>query len=86
MSAKECQTCGREDGHWLGCAGERPRREPLDLSEDLAKLARPLAAEGPPPKAEVACEYGECANDKRPQGQGPKPKYCDDHREQKNRK
>lgn len=69
-----CQTCGRGDGHWLGCEkAQKPvRHEPVTEPEKIVKVEH--------------CEHGECSNPKRPQTKGPKPKYCDDHSTPKSRK
>lgn len=87
-----CQDCGHKaeyvnaqqvQGHNLGCpqsaamrdVGIRVREDAPDVEEFVAQQ---LAA--------LACEFGDCTNPKRPQGRGPKPKYCDDHSDPKNRK
>ncbi|MGA4942152.1 hypothetical protein [Streptomyces cinereoruber] len=70
-----CQTCGHEaegeiQPHNFGCA------------ESLAaRQARP-----PEPDDSAQCEQEGCSNPKRPQGKGPKPKFCDDHSTAKSRK
>lgn len=75
MSKDECKTCGRPDeGHWIGCA------ESMMLgitSEDISVL---LSADP------VYCAHGDCENPPRPPGKGPRPKYCEDHSDPKNRK
>jgi hypothetical protein len=76
MTKKECGTCGREgDGHWIGCA-------------ETAHSAQSVAYNTTPPAAEDAdqCAFPGCLGDKRPQGKGPKPKYCTEHSDPKNRK
>lgn len=70
----ECKTCGREDGHWLGCA-EAER----ELRADGWEVG-PVVAEGD------HCAYGGCTEPKRPKGKGPAPKYCEQHSDPKNRK
>lgn len=68
----ECKSCGRDDGHWIGCAAARPAQPD--------PLAAPMEALG------FTCAYGDCKNPKRPKGKGPAPKYCEDHSDPKNRK
>lgn len=71
-----CQTCGREaegdhQGHWLGC-------------EEGAKASSPRVPKEP---AADQCDFGTCANQKKAwSGKGPKPKYCEEHGDPKNRK
>lgn len=80
----ECATCGREDGHWLGCA-EIAGAQPFELRR---------RADAPDPEEHMAeliekanqCAYGDCANQRRVPGKGPKPKYCTEHSDPKNRK
>ncbi len=67
----ECETCGREDGHYLGCADAT--RAP----------SGPVVTYDP---AEVLCAFDGCTNPKRPKGKGPAPKYCEEHSDPKNRK
>lgn len=76
-----CQTCGHPaekvdgkrvpQGHNFGCP-ERLRAHARNLVE--------------PDFAGSLCEHGECSNPKRPQGKGPRPKYCDEHSTPKSRK
>lgn len=76
----ECKTCGRDDGHYMGCAeAVKPYawNGPDGASDPLAE---PLKALG------FTCAYGDCKNPKRPKGKGPAPKYCDEHSDPKNRK
>lgn len=75
----ECKKCGREDGHYIGCANSNfwARSDELAYAEDLDL----------PPSAVVdVCAFGECENPKRPKGKGPAPKYCTEHSDPKNRK
>lgn len=67
----KCKKCGRDDGHYIGCA-----------------VAHRAERETTPPAPEDAdqCTFPGCANDKRPKGKGPAPKYCDEHSDPKNRK
>lgn len=67
----KCDNCGRDDGHWLGCAEAwRADRE----------------ATPPTPEDADQCVFPGCPNDKRPAGKGPKPKFCTEHSDPKNRK
>ncbi|UQA91643.1 hypothetical protein [Streptomyces halobius] len=88
-----CKHCGREpqaDGtptHWLGCKAKKAERapEPPPRAAEVPEVAEAdNLADLPVPVDR--CTFGECANPKRPQGKGPKPKYCDDHRTAKSRK
>lgn len=78
----ECKTCGREGGHWLGCAEIREpfvlrrRADAPDPEEHMAQLLEQAAQ----------CAFGDCKEPKRPKGKGPAPKYCDEHSDPKNRK
>lgn len=82
-----CEKCGRpaENGtpaHWLGCASvpmlaPNPAYRTQDATTELA---------GGPAGALHLCELASCFNEKRPQGKGPKPKYCTDHSTPKSRK
>lgn len=77
-----CQTCGHPpetvngerapQGHNVGCAKARAAADP--------------SSRGLEPREEGVCEHGECSNQRRPQGKGPKPKYCDEHSTPKSRK
>jgi hypothetical protein len=70
----ECESCGREDGHHLGCPAVR---DPL-AAAFLVKLDEAAKAN--------ECAFGDCENPKRPKGKGPAPKYCTEHSDPKNRK
>lgn len=70
----ECESCGREDGHYLGCP-----EIPLTGSH-LMELFEERSHN------EDLCAFGECTNPKRPKGKGPAPKYCTKHSDPKNRK
>ncbi|MGW2513647.1 hypothetical protein ACWC0A_30485 [Streptomyces scopuliridis] len=73
---ENCAHCGRapendQATHWLGC-------EEITLQHfEAGQVALDPV---------VICEYGDCSNPKRPQGKGPKPKYCTEHSDPKNRK
>lgn len=72
-----CQKCGREDGHWVGCAAA-PR--PVTMQDEVRSIAAAVVEP-------LMCERDGCSKAKRPaQGKGPKPKYCDDHSTPKSRK
>jgi hypothetical protein len=78
----DCQTCGRDDGHYIGCAEIaqpfelRRRADAPDPEEHMAELIEKAGQ----------CAFGECKNPKRPKGKGPAPKYCEEHSDPKNRK
>lgn len=64
----ECETCGREDGHYIGCAAvAKPQVGDPDLRN-----------EGP--DSEDQCAREGCTNPRAPQGKGPRPKYCEEHK------
>lgn len=85
-----CKTCGYPaenvngqrvpQGHNYGCA-----RASAMLAPDPAYRSEVAAVELSETEGD-SCEHGECPNPKRPQGKGPKPKYCDDHSTPKSRK
>lgn len=70
----ECDNCGRDGGHWLGCAAV-----PLTGSHLMEAFEERSHSED-------LCVFGECTNPKRPAGKGPKPKFCTEHSDPKNRK
>lgn len=75
-----CKHCGREPEngtptHWLGCL--KTQRTPEESDQIEGFLEEKLAG---------MCDFGTCANPKRPQGKGPKPRYCDEHSDPKSRK
>jgi hypothetical protein len=71
-----CPTCGRHDGHWLGCRAA--------LREHARNLVEPDFSAS----ASARCLFGDCANPKRAaRGKGgARPKYCEEHSDPKNRK
>lgn len=60
-----CQHCGRHDGHYIGCRAIESGSEPPPL---------------PPENSSDQCARPECTNPRAPQGKGPRPKYCEDHK------
>jgi hypothetical protein len=69
----ECKTCGRDDGHWLGCAeAHAPKPEP----------EHPIAADHGPVPAE--CSFEGCEEER--WSTAPAAKFCETHRDPKNRK
>jgi hypothetical protein len=77
-----CETCGRDDGHHLGCA-EAPqffelhrRPDAPDPEEHMAELVEKAGQ----------CAFGDCANARRPKGKGRAPMYCKEHSDPKSRK
>lgn len=75
----ECKTCGRDDGHHIGCPeAAKPSASDHDLRNEGHASERP--EEG------ATCAFGDCKNPKRPKGKGPAPKYCEEHSDPKNRK
>lgn len=72
----ECKTCGREGGgHWIGCEGA------AHSAQSIVYNTSPT-----PPEDADQCVFPGCVNDRRPAGKGPKPKYCTEHSDPKNRK
>jgi hypothetical protein len=63
-----CQTCGRDDGHWLNCP------------EVLRERARNLVE---PDFAGSLCEHPGCSEPKA--SKGPRAKWCEEHKDPKNR-
>ncbi|KUJ70808.1 hypothetical protein ACZ90_00360 [Streptomyces albus subsp. albus] len=69
---RNCETCGREDGHWIGCASSgtaRPRHDPLAEEAFLSETE----------EAELAtrCEHDGCMEPKKAwAGRGARPRYC----------
>lgn len=93
-----CFLCGNGDGHYLNCAvaanpglTEAQAREAglLARAED-AKEAPASVVEILPENSMVtvplsnSCEFGECDNPK--YSDHPRVKYCEDHKDPKNRK
>jgi hypothetical protein len=70
----DCKSCGRDDGHWIGCTEIVQPEEAVtyNVAETVEDLDH--------------CAHGDCANPKRPKGKGRAPIYCDDHSDPKNRK
>jgi hypothetical protein len=71
----DCELCGRERGHWLGCEGvtisaPEPDPEPSPDPGDEPASADP----------DAQCGKDGCVNERLPQGKGPRPKYCADHK------
>ncbi|MFC8490730.1 hypothetical protein ACFUJU_07970 [Streptomyces sp. NPDC057235] len=67
-----CQTCGHPPEG--------------DIQPHNFGCAESLAAREARPSEPDDCEHGGCSNPKRPQGKGPKPRFCDDHSTAKSRK
>lgn len=70
----ECKACGRDDGHYIGCA-EALSVKPFAASPDQLNTGNP-----------DECFFEGCTNLKRPKGKGPAPKFCTEHSDPKNRK
>lgn len=81
-----CQKCGhKREGdvqpHNYGCP------ESLTVKRRMMRSTYPKAVgRDTVDLAALECEHGECENPKRPQGKGPRPKYCDEHSTPKSRK
>ena len=72
-----CKSCGYPSENVNG------QRVPQGHHYGCAERVREPA---PEPPGDDSCEHGDCSNLKRPQGKGPKPKYCDEHSTPKSRK
>lgn len=78
----DCETCGRSDGHWIGCAEVpllfelRVRADAPDPEEHMAELIEKAGQ----------CAFGDCDEPRRPKGKGRAPIYCTEHSDPKNRK
>jgi hypothetical protein len=94
---KSCPECGREfeqgfTTHWLGCPAisrVEPEKapEPIGPKEDPEVEEPEVVPDDEPDPTPVAlCEFAGCENPKRPAGKGPKPKYCEAHKDPKSRK
>jgi hypothetical protein len=94
---KSCPECGREfeqgfTTHWLGCPAisrVEPEKapEPIGPKEDPEVEEPEVVSDDEPDPTPVAlCEFSGCENPKRPAGKGPKPKYCEAHKDPKSRK
>jgi hypothetical protein len=96
---KSCPECGREyeqgfTTHWLGCPAisrVEPEKapEPIGPREDPEIEGEPKPEEVEPevePTLVALCDFAGCENPKRPAGKGPKPKYCEAHKDPKSRK
>lgn len=71
----ECKSCGRDSGHWIGCA-----EAPSSVGASSPRANEDDGSVG-------MCAYGECVFQRRPKaGKGPAPKYCEEHSDPKNRK
>lgn len=72
----ECEKCGRDDGHHIGCPESQfwANADELAFAEDL-KI----------PTIGV-CAFGDCDDPRRPKGKGRAPIYCETHSDPKNRK
>lgn len=68
----ECATCGREDGHWLGCA-KAPSVKPLSTNPDHLNTGNP-----------DECFHEGCTNLRRSDDK--RVKFCEFHSDPKNRK
>jgi hypothetical protein len=68
----ECKTCGRDDGHWIGCA--EARGPWADMAGDINVL----------PSGSRLCASGDCP--KPVESDDKRVKFCNEHRDPKNRK
>lgn len=70
---EECKTCGRDDGHWLGCAvAARPAPE----------AEHPIVTDHGALPAE--CSFVGCEEDR--WSTAPRAQFCATHKDPKNRK
>jgi hypothetical protein len=79
----KCDNCGRDDGHWIGCPASFTDAEHASKLIDADAMTEEdweaIAPRG-------ICMFGGCTDPKRPAGKGPKPKFCTEHSDPKNRK
>ena len=92
-----CYLCGHEETHHLGCVlGVRPDLTQADLIK-LGFMPKPPEKESPPEHIEIlkegsmttvpasnSCEFTGCDNPK--YSDHPRVKFCEEHRDPKNRK
>lgn len=67
----ECRKCGRDDGHYIGCAAAQPQVIEYDLHN--GGLA-----------SEDACSFDGCSEPRRSEDK--RVKFCAEHSDPKNRK
>lgn len=73
-----CETCGREDGHWLGCA-----EAPSDYTRPIPSGDLSVLIEDPPQGADC-CTFDGCSDPRRSADK--RVKFCEFHSDPKNRK
>lgn len=66
-----CQTCGRDDGHWLNCPD----------APGVRAETPPPRAQGASEAGE--CEFPGCSEPKA--SASPRAKWCEEHKDKKNR-
>ena len=70
----ECKNCGREDGHWIGCA-KAPSEPSAEALADAPEITDDMSE---------VCAFDDCRS---PRRLGDKRvKYCEEHSDPKNRK
>jgi len=78
MTKNECEKCGRDDGHWIGCPETTGATEPYDRHG--GKEWNPL---GETMKA-LTCSFDGCSELRRSVDK--RVKFCETHSDPKNRK
>jgi len=71
----ECKTCGRFDGHWIGCEESQfwaKAAELMDAEKEITGIKNPV------------CSFGDCEELRRSDDK--RVKFCEFHSNPKNRK
>lgn len=81
----ECKTCGRDDGHNLGCMDAHPYQAAVDYDAPLHAVEIE-AVEGDALTLKISdkCTVGGCPNARRSTDK--RVKFCETHSDPKNRK
>jgi hypothetical protein len=77
MTKNECEKCGRDDGHWIGCPSALEAYKPVGWTAEWADGVQPL-------KAQDACSFDGCSEPRRSADK--RVKFCEFHSDPKNRK
>lgn len=71
----ECKKCGRDDGHWIGCAAALEAYKPVGWTAEWADRERTRESE---------CIADGCTEARRSEDK--RVKFCTEHSDPKNRK
>lgn len=80
-----CRICGRDEGHWLGCAAAHVSRETKDVSRETKKDLDDVSRETEPDvsRETLVAEFGQCEAEgcENPKlSKHPRAKYCGPHK------